>query len=150
MRTKPSTFACLSLAAAIAVASSAVPVHASGGGGAKKKTENVEAVPSVPSVQMPMLVAPVTINGKMARYVYLNVTLVLPDDSNKMMLLEKIPYLQDAFLREVHGATIALGEDPEVLDEEGVGRRLLNICAKIVGPDIVKKVDFRDSAKDFN
>lgn len=97
-----------------------------------------------------MLVAPVTINGKMARYVYLNVTLVLPDDSNKMMLLEKIPYLQDAFLREVHGATIALGEDPEVLDEEGVGRRLLNICAKIVGPDIVKKVDFRDSAKDFN
>lgn len=150
MRTKPSTFACLSLAAAIAVASSAVPVHASGGGGAKKNTENVEAVPSVPSVQMPMLVAPVTINGKMARYVYLNVTLVLPDDSNKMMLLEKIPYLQDAFLREVHGATIALGEDPEVLDEEGVGRRLLNICAKIVGPDIVKKVDFRDSAKDFN
>lgn len=96
-----------------------------------------------------MLVAPVMVKGQLAKYVYLNVTLMLPDDSNKMMLLEKIPYIQDAFLREVHGATIALGEDPEVLDEAGLGQRLLNVCIKIVGPDIVKKVEFRDSAKDF-
>ena len=119
------------------------------GGGPKKKTENVEKGPSIPSVQMPMLVAPVMVRGELARYVYLSVMLILPDETNKMMLLEKIPYIQDAFLREVHGATIALGEDAEVLDEEGVGRRLLNICAKILGPDIVKKVEFRDSAKEF-
>ena len=106
-------------------------------------------MPSVPSVNMPMLVAPVMIKGQLARYVYLTVTLVLPDESNKMMLLEKVPYIQDAFLREVHRGTIALGEDPEILDEAGLGRRLLDACIKVVGPDIVKKVDFRDSATDL-
>ena len=96
-----------------------------------------------------MLVAPVMVKGQLAKYVYLNVTLILPDESNKMKLLEKIPYIQDAFLREVHGATIALGEDPEVLDVAGLEQRLLSACTNVVGPDIVKKVEFRDSAKDF-
>ena len=96
-----------------------------------------------------MLVAPVIIKGQMAKYVYLNVTLVLPDESNKRMLLDKIPYIQDAFLREVHRTTIALGEDPEVLDEEGLQGRLMGVVTKIVGADIVKKVEFSDSAKDF-
>jgi hypothetical protein len=127
-----------------------LPAEAAGGGhGSKKKAAKEESVPAVPSVNMPMLVAPVMIKGKLARYVYLNVTLVLPDESNKMMLLEKVPYIQDAFLREVHRGTIALGEDPDMLDEAGLGRRLLDACIKVVGPDIVKKVDFRDLATDF-
>jgi flagellar basal body-associated protein FliL len=121
---------------------------------AEAKTEKAgeskgEKPPADPSVGMPMLVAPVMVNGQMARYVYLGVTLILVDEANKRMMLDKIPYLQDAFLREVHGATIALGEDPEVLDEEGLQRRLLAACAKIVGPDIVKKIELRDTAKDF-
>lgn len=136
--------------ASLAVAGAAMPAGAAGGGnGAKKKAETAESVPSVPFVNMPMLVAPVMIKGQLARYVYLNVTLVLPDDSSKLMLLEKVPYIQDAFLREVHKGTIALGEDPDVLDEPGLGRRLMDACIKVVGPDIVKKVDFRDSATDF-
>ena len=138
------------LAAVLTLGMPVLPADASGGGhGSKKKAEKEERVPSVPSVNMPMLVAPVMIKGQLARYVYLNVTLVLPDDSNKMMLLEKIPYIQDAFLREVHRGTIALGEDPEMLDEAGLGRRLMDAVTKVVGADIVKKVDFRDSAKDF-
>ena len=40
------------------------------------------------------------------------------------MMLEKIPYLQDAFLREVHRATVAKDNDPTVLDEEGLKDRL--------------------------
>jgi hypothetical protein len=115
----------------------------------KPAAEKTEKAPAVPSVSMPMLVAPVMVKGQLAKYVYLNVTLILPDESNKMKLLEKIPYIQDAFLREVHGATIALGEDPEVLDVAGLEQRLLSACTNVVGPDIVKKVEFRDSAKDF-
>ena len=98
---------------------------------------------------MPIVVALVMIEERLARYVYLNVTIVLPDESNMVMLLEKILYIQDAFLREVHRGTIALGEDPDVLNEAGLGRRLMDACVKVVGADIVKKVDFRDSAKDF-
>jgi hypothetical protein len=138
------------VAAVLAMGLATLPAEAAGGGhGSTKKAAKEESVPSVPSVNMPMLVAPVMIKGQLARYVYLNVTLVLPDDSNKMMLLEKVPYIQDAFLREVHRGTIALGEDPDMLDEAGLGRRLMDACVKVVGADIVKKVDFRDSAKDF-
>jgi hypothetical protein len=138
------------VAAVLAMGLAPLPAEAAGGGhGSKKKAAKEESVPAVPSVNMPMLVAPVMIKGKLARYVYLNVTLVLPDESNKMMLLEKVPYIQDAFLREVHRGTIALGEDPDMLDEAGLGRRLLDACIKVVGPDIVKKVDFRDLATDF-
>ena len=96
-----------------------------------------------------MLVAPVIIDGQLAHYAYLSVTLILPDDSNKLMLLDKIPYIHDAFLREVHGLPIILGNDPNVLDDEGLGSRLLSLCEGIVGPGIVKKVAFRDSSKDF-
>jgi hypothetical protein len=138
------------VAAVLAMGLAPLPAEAAGGGhGSKKKAAKEESVPAVPSVNMPMLVAPVMIKGKLARYVYLNVTLVLPDESNKMMLLDKVPYIQDAFLREVHRGTIALGEDPDMLDEAGLGRRLLDACIKVVGPDIVKKVDFRDLATDF-
>ena len=135
------------LAASLAFAT-AGPVLASSAP-KKEKAEEGEKPPAVPTVGMPMLVAPVMVGGQMDRYVYLGVTLVLADESNKRMMLDKIPYLQDAFLREVHGATIALGEDPAVLDEEGLQRRLLAACAKIVGPDIVKKIELRDTAKDY-
>ena len=115
----------------------------------KKKSPSTVSTPAVPSVQMPMLVAPVIIDGQLAHYANLSVTLILPDDSNKLMLLDKIPYIQDAFLREVHGLPIILGNDPNVLDDEGLGSRLLSLCEGIVGPGIVKKVAFRDSSKDF-
>jgi len=124
----------------------AKPEKAAEGKGAEGKGEKP---PAVPSVSMPMLVAPVMVNGQMAKYVYLSVTLMLADESSKRAMLEKIPYIQDAFLREVHGATIALGEDPDVLDEDGLQRRLLAVCAKVAGPDIVKKIELRDTAKDF-
>lgn len=139
------------IAASLALAS-AGPAFASSAAKSEKKEEGEgegEKKPAVPTVNMPMLVAPVMVNGLMARYVYLSVTLVLGDESNKRMMLDKIPYIQDAFLREVHGATIALGEDPNVLDEAGLQSRLLATCNKVVGPDIVKKVELRDTAKDF-
>jgi hypothetical protein len=139
---------CLALAgAAPAFASEAAkPAKAEDGKGEAGKGEKK---PADPVVSMPMLVAPVMINGQMAKYVYLSVTIMLADESSKRMMLEKIPYLQDAFLREVHGATIAAGEDPDVLDEDGLQRRLMAVCTKLVGPDIVKKIELRDTAKDF-
>lgn len=150
MRSRPSATAVTAviLAASLAL-SGAGPAWASAAKSEKAEAGKGEKPPADPSVSMPMLVAPVMINGQMDRYVYLGVTLILADEANKRMMLDKIPYIQDAFLREVHGATIALGEDPDVLDEEGLQRRLLAVCAKVVGPDIVKKIELRDTARDF-
>jgi len=124
---------------------------ASSEGQAEKKPEAAEeraiGAPGTPSIEMPILVAPVVVNGEMDHYVYLGVTLQLVDDSHKSALLDKIPYLQDAFLREVHGPSIAYNNDPTIVDERGLITRLLRVCAKVVGPDIVKDIAFRNTAQ---
>jgi len=106
--------------------------------------------PRAPSVDMPILVAPVVVNGEMDHYVYLGVTLKLVDDTHKSRLLEKIPYLQDAFLREVHGPSIAHNNDPSLVDEKALIGRLLRVCAQVVGANIVKDIEFRNTARATN
>jgi flagellar basal body-associated protein FliL len=125
----------LAFAAAPAIASSSGSSHA-------KKTEegSAFATPRVPTISMPTLVAPVGINGELDHYVYLGIALELTSDEHKSMMLDKIPYLQDAFLREVHGATLARDGDPSILDEVGLKARLLAASEKVVGPGIVKAV----------
>jgi hypothetical protein len=143
------TLAIAALAVCLTIADGAPVLAAEAAKAEKAEDSKGEKKPAPPTVSMPMLVAPVMVNGQMAKYVYLSVTLDLADEADKRVMLEKIPYIQDAFLREVHGATIALGEDPEVLDEDGLQRRLLAVCAKVAGPDIVKKIELRDTARDF-
>lgn len=130
----------------------AAPALASGGGGHGKKAEAepVEQGPRIPSVSMPTLVAPVNINGELLRYAYVGVVIQLENENDKPMMMDKIPYLQDAFLREVHtGASIALNGDPVLLDLPGLSKRLAQVCAAVVGPNIVKNVELRDAADDF-
>jgi len=120
-----------------------------------EKTEKAEegaapGQPRTPSVDMPILVAPVVVNGEMFHYVYLGVKLQLSDDANTTAVLEKIPYLQDAFLREVHGSSIAFENDPAVVDEKGLVQRLLLLCEKIAGAGVVKNIEFRNTARATN
>lgn len=120
----------------------AAPAFASSGGSSHAKTEEgaAFATPRVPTVSMPTLVAPIGVNGELDHYVYLGISLELTSDEHKSMMLDKIPYLQDAFLREVHGATLARDGDPTILDEVGLKARLLATSEKVVGPGIVKAV----------
>ena len=131
----------------------AAPVLASGGGhGAKKpKEESAEiGVPRAPSVSMPKLVAPVIIDGELHRYAYLGITLLLEEGADRNKMLERIPYIQDAFLREVHGGnSIARNNDPSLLDIEALALRLTRVAAAIVGPNIVKNVEIHDSDDDL-
>lgn len=130
--------------ALIAMLFAAAPAFASGSSSHGEKSSGAEgtafATPRVPTVQMPTLVAPVGVDGELDHYVYLGIALELADDNQKSMMLDKIPYLQDAFLREVHGATLARDGDPSILDEVGLKQRLLQASEKVVGPGIVKAV----------
>lgn len=92
---------------------------------------------------MPTLVAPVVVNGELHHYVFLSVTLELSDPSHKKRMLEKIPYLQDAFLRDVHQLSIAKDNDPMVPDDAGLKERLLRVSATVVGEQVVRAVELR-------
>ena len=100
--------------------------------------------PGVPTIDMPPLIAPVIVNGELAHYVHFSVSLKLTSDDQKTLVLKKVPYLQDAFLREVHGPSIALDNNPEIVDEKGLLARLMAVGAKILGPDVLKTIEFRN------
>lgn len=115
----------------------------------KEKTETRQkgsgfAGPRIPTISMPALVTPVVVNGELDHYVFLSVTLELTSDEHKNLMLEKIPYLQDAYLREVHATTVALDNNPALIDEEGLRGRLMRVSATVVGPDIVKAITLRN------
>ena len=95
-------------------------------------------------IDMPALMAPVTVNGELRHYVYLAIRLELSGDSQKDLVLERIPYIQDAFLRDVHRASVAMNNDPETVDGHGLTERLVAIAAKILGPGVVTGIEFRN------
>jgi hypothetical protein len=95
-------------------------------------------------IDMPALMAPVTVNGELRYYVYLAIRLELSGDSQKNLVLERIPYIQDAFLRDVHRESIATNNDPETVDGHALTARLVAIAEKVVGPGVVVGIEFRN------
>ena len=125
--------------------------QASAGGGHGSAEPAAEAMSGGPlagsgksGIDMPALMAPVTTNGELHYYVYLAIRLELSGDGQKNLVLERIPYIQDAFLREVHRASIALASDPETVDGHALTERLLAIAEKVVGPGVVTGIEFRN------
>jgi flagellar basal body-associated protein FliL len=137
----------LALAVCLSVAV-APPLRASSGSSEEKPAaagdpERTIGTPGIPTIDMPPLIAPMIVNGELHHYVHFSVSLKLTDDNHKTLVLEKVPYLQDAFLREVHRASIALDNNPDIVDEKGLIARLVALSAKVLGPDVVKDVEFK-------
>lgn len=123
--------------------------QASGGGhGSAPPAEAMSGGPLAGSgksgIDMPALMAPVTVDGQLHYYVYLAIRLELSGDGQKDLVLEKIPYIQDAFLREVHRASIAVPGDPQTVDGHGLTERFLAITEKLLGPSVVTGIEFRN------
>ena len=122
--------------------------HGKSHGKAKPAAEAMSGGPLAgsgkPGIDMPALMAPVTVNGELHYYVYLAIRLELSGDGPKSLVLEKIPYIQDAFLREVHRASIAAAGDPQTVDGRALQTRFLGITEQLVGPGVVTGIEFRN------
>jgi len=130
--------ALLALAAALAFA----PVRAAGGGNAESEgaTEGAST-----TVELPMLVAPVTVNERLYHYAYMRVMLEAKDPATRDIARDKVPYIIDAMLREVHRESIALNGDPEQIDGDGLMKRLLAAANTAVGAGSFTSMKFRDT-----
>jgi hypothetical protein len=115
---------------------------AGGGHGGEEKRES-----GVPSLDLPPFMAPVTVNGELQYYLYVVIKLDLTSDFKKPAVLEKVPYLQDAILRDVHATPVGTGPDPSKIDPDAFSARLKPVVDKILGPDVVAKVSFRNIAR---
>lgn len=114
--------------------------HAAGGGGhgGEEKRES-----GVPTLDLPPFMAPVTIDGHLHFYLYIVIKLDLTSDFKKPEVLEKIPYLQDAIMRDVHARPIMPEANPQKIDEAALSERLKPAIERVLGPGIVAKVSFR-------
>jgi hypothetical protein len=96
-------------------------------------------------VRMPVLVAPLVARNRLQGYVYLQVIIVTPSRSQAEQLSLKIPYLQDAFVREVHRASIAKDDDPRAIDGHRLKERLRAQIVAVAGPGFADDILLENS-----
>ena len=94
------------------------------------------------NVEMPPLLAPLVVENRLESYAYITVQLT-PSTRDKVFLIrEKVPFLQDGFLREVNKAPIGKATDPRTVDEPALKKRLLARVNQILPKNTVSDLKF--------
>jgi len=93
------------------------------------------------NVDMPYLMAPMTDGeGKLSGYAYLSTRLTAATEATALAVRDKLPFIQDAMVRDVNNVAIAVSEDREKVDVPTVEKRLLADATKVMGPGKVKQI----------
>ena len=100
--------------------------------------------PPVPgtSVSMPILVAPMIVEGKLHAYAYISCTVVATSPSAAIKVRLKTPFIQDAFVRDVNGETIVKPGTTDALDADRLKSRMLADVRHVVGAEKVDTLTF--------
>jgi hypothetical protein len=109
----------------------AVPAFAAeeGGKGGKPGT----------NVPMDYLMAPLTgPGGKLIGYAYVTSRLTAATEAFVVPVRDKLPFIQDAFVRDVNAKGIATAADPQAVDVPALEARLLADVVKVMGPGKIK------------
>jgi len=137
--------ASLFLATAVAVCAFAPVLRAAEEGGHATKPEGESKKDGEPkkgkpgtNVDMPYLMAPITdADGKLSGYAYLSTRLTASSEANALVVRDKLPFIQDAMVRDVNALGITTS-DPEKVDVPATEKRLLADAAKVMGAGKVK------------
>jgi hypothetical protein len=129
--------AILLLLAALVASVRAVPVQA-----ADDKADSVKkgGKPGT-NVDMPFLMAPLTdADGKLTGYAYLSSRLTAWSDTYALAVRDKLPFIQDAMVRDVNAETVTAPDDPAKVDIPALERRLLGDASKVMGAGKVRLI----------
>jgi hypothetical protein len=85
------------------------------------------------NVEMPFLIAPMCIDGKLTGYAYISSKVVTSSREASLDVRNKIPFIQDAFVRDVNATPITKATDPKTVDYAGLIARLTADVKRIVG-----------------
>jgi hypothetical protein len=76
-------------------------------------------------IDVPPILAPMVVANRLDGYAYI-VVLLAPAGRDKVVIIrEKMPFLQDAFLRELNKTPIIKSDDPKTVDADAVKTRLV-------------------------
>jgi hypothetical protein len=93
------------------------------------------------NVEMPYLMAPMMDgDGKLSGYAYISTLLTATNDTNALAVRNKLAFVQDAFVRDVNGASIAKAGDPATVDQAGLLARLLADARRVMGTGKVASI----------
>jgi len=93
------------------------------------------------NVELEYLMAPLTgPNGKLLGYAYISPRLTVMTEALVTPVREKVPFMQDAFVRDVNLNGVAKADNPQAVDIKGVESRLLANAIKVMGPGKVKTI----------
>jgi hypothetical protein len=93
-------------------------------------------------VSLPTILAPMVVDTRLANYAYITIVLKPAAPAGVLAIREKVPFLQDAFLRELNGTTIVKANDPKAVDETAVKTRLLARMNQILPPGTAAELKF--------
>ncbi len=107
---------------------------------AEKETSAKAGAPGT-NVDMPFLMAPLTdADGKLSGYAYVSSRLTATSDAGAGLVRDKIPFIQDAFVRDVNAAEIATSGDPATVDNPALAARLLADARRVMGAGKVASI----------
>lgn len=116
-------FVALAALAAAAVVARVAPAYA---------MEAAEEAAVDGDVELPQIIAPMVVGGDLRGYAYFTISLV-PASRDKILLIrEKVPFIQDSFLRELNRGSIMMAADPASVDTEAVKSRLMARVAQVL------------------
>jgi hypothetical protein len=102
------------------------------------------AKPSEPmpgtSVEMPYLIAPITVDDKLVSYAYIAGKIVASSPSAAIDVRARLPFVQDAFVRDVNAEPVATANSVAAVDLNALSARLLGDARRIVGADKVASI----------
>lgn len=85
------------------------------------------------SVEMPYLIAPVVVDGKLVSNAYVSNKVLATSQAAAVDIRDKTPFIQDAFVRDVNAKSIGKQTDPATIDQPALQVRLLADARRIVG-----------------
>jgi len=90
---------------------------------------------------MDYLMAPLTnAAGKLIGYAYVTTRLTAASEAFVVPVRDKLPFIQDAFVRDVNAKGVAGAADPQAVDVAALEARLLANAVKVMGPGKVKQI----------
>jgi hypothetical protein len=101
-------------------------------------------------VELPPIIAPMTLNGRLEGYAYITIALAPADRGQALDIREKLPFLQDAFLREMNIGTILKADDPKAVDTDALKPRLVARMNKILPAGTVTDLKFEQVVVSLN
>jgi hypothetical protein len=94
------------------------------------------------TVEMPVLMAPMSQDGRLFGYAFITSKLVCTSSDACIAVREKLAFIQDANVRDVNAQPIAQASDPTAVDRDLLNARLTATAKRIVGDDKVKNIVF--------